>query len=233
MFQTDDNTDTQTLRVQWTMTPRTEPHPWLACSRCRGRRGFRSSGRIRVNANGRRIDAWLVYRCTQCDATWNRPIVERRDVARLDRAFLLSLQANDPDLVRALAFDVASLKRWTDRVQESDEVLVSRRVLGKGLGPTFRWLEIECRVPHPVALRVDRLLARELSMSRSALQRLAKAGTLRSVPAALDLRRPPRDGMRIVVPLFDADLAGLGDGAEVGALRRDEGERLGGRREPR
>lgn len=191
--------NTHTLRVHWTITPRTEPHPWLHCSRCRGPRGFRSSGRIRVNANGRRIDAWLVYRCVDCDGTWNRPIVERREVSTLDRHYLLALQANDAALVHALASDAAALKRWTDKVQESDDVAVTRRVLEPGSALPVVRLEIECHVPHPIALRTDRLLASELSLSRSAIQKMAKAAQIQTVPEGVDLRRPPRDGLRLTI----------------------------------
>ena len=182
-----------TLRVQWTITPRTAPQPWLNCSRCRGPRCFRSSGRIRVNANGRRIDAWLVYRCTVCDGTWNRPIVERREVSALDRKLLLSLQANDPDLVRGLAFDAAALKRWTGQVQEFDDVLVTRRVLLECLQPVAL-LEIECRVPQPIGLRADRLVASELRVSRSSIQRLAKTAQIHTVPPGV--RSPPAAARR-------------------------------------
>jgi hypothetical protein len=186
-----------TLRVQWTITPRTAPQPRLPCSRCRGPRGFRSSGKFRVNASGRRIDAWLVYRCTVCDGTWNRPIVERREVTALGRPFLLSLQANDPDLVRGLAFDVAGLRRWTGHVQEFDDVLVSKRVLSESARPIL--LEIECRVPERIGLRADRLLASELRLSRSSIRRLAKAAQIRTVPPGFDLRRSLRDGLRLII----------------------------------
>jgi hypothetical protein len=183
--------------VQWTITPRTAPQPWLNCSRCRGPRCFRSSGKIRVNANGRRIDAWLVYRCVVCNSTWNRPIVERREVAALDRKVLLSLQANDPDLVRDLAFEIAGLKRWTTHVQEFDDVLVAKRVLAESLRPVSL-LEIECRLPRPIGLRADRLLASELRLSRSSIRRLAEAAQILSSPG-VDLRRPLRDGMRLII----------------------------------
>jgi hypothetical protein len=187
-----------TLRVQWTITPRTAPQPWLNCSRCRGPRCFRSSGKIRVNANGRRIDAWLIYRCVACDSPRNPPIVERREVSALGRQVLLSLQANDPDLVRGLAFDVAALKRWTGHVQEFDDVLVTRRVLSESLRPVLL-LEIECRVPRPIGLRADRLLASELRLSRSSIQRLATAAQIHTVPPGVDLRRPLRDGLRLII----------------------------------
>ena len=187
-----------TLRVQWTITPRTAPQPWLNCSRCRGPRGFRSSGKIRANANGRRIDAWLIYRCLVCDNTWNRPIVERREVSAIGRHFLLSLQTNDPDLVRDLAFDVAGLKRWTGQVQEFDDVVVTKRMLAQSVRPVVL-LEIECLVPRKIGLRADRLLARELRLSRSSIERLATAAEIRTVPPGFDLRRPPRDGLRLLI----------------------------------
>jgi len=142
-----------------------------------------------------------------CDGTWNRPVVERREVAAFDRQFLLSLQANDPELVRDLAFDIAGLKRWTGRVRELDDVEVTRRVLSQGMRPV-KLLEIECLVPQPIELRADRLLARELRLSRGAVRRLATAAQIRTVPPELDLRRPLRDGMRLII-----DAARLPDGS--------------------
>jgi len=133
-----------------------------------------------------------------CDSTWNRSIVERREVSALDRQFLLSLQANDPDLVRGLAFDVAGLKRWAGHVQEFNDVLVSKRVLSESLRPVLL-LEIECAVPRQIGLRADRLLASELRLSRSSIRRLAKAAQIRTVPPEFDLRRSLRDGMRLII----------------------------------
>ena len=207
-----------TLRVLWTITPRIAPQPWLTCSRCRGPRCFRSSGKIRVNANGRRIDAWLIYRCTACDSTWNRPIVERREVTALGRQFLLSLQANDPDLVRGLAFDVAGLKRWTEHVQEFDDVLVTKRVLSQSLRPVL--LEIECLVPRQIGLRADRLLASELRLSRSSIQRLAKAAQILTVPTGFDFRRPLRDGMRLIIGATSIPENSIGHAAGPNSLPR-------------
>jgi len=133
-----------------------------------------------------------------CDSTWNRPIVERREVSALGRQFLLSLQANDPDLVRGLAFDVAGLKRRTGHVQEFDDVLVTKRVLSESLRPVLL-LEIECLVPRRIGLRADRLLASELRLSRSSIRRLAKAAQIVTVPPGFDLRRPLPDGMRLII----------------------------------
>jgi len=186
------------LRVQWTITPRTAPQPWLACSRCGEPRRFRSSDKIRVNANGKRVDAWLIYKCTGCGSTWNRPILERRPVRTIEPDFLTALHTSEAVLTRRLAFDVEGLKRSAGRVEEFDDALVIKDVLSEGAMPARR-LEILCRVPEPVGLRLDRLLANELQLSRSRIQSLAKAGDLVVFPSVSSLRRPVRDGMQLVL----------------------------------
>ena len=191
------------LRVQWTIIPRTAPQPWLNCNRCGGSRRFRTSGKIRVNANGKRLDAWLIYGCTSCGNTWNRPILERQHVRTIDPQFLMALRANEPALARRLASDVEDLKRRAGRVEAFDDVLVIKNVLSENTMP-MRRLEILCAVPQPTGLRVDRLLAAELHWSRSRIQRLEKAGELVVLPAGSRLRRAVRDGTRLVIDFSQA-----------------------------
>jgi hypothetical protein len=183
------------LRVQWTITPATTPEPWLNCSRCRDTTRFRANGKIRVNVNGKRLDAWLIYKCTSCDNTWNRPIVERRHVSTIDPHILASLQANDPELSRQLAFETWPRKL---KVKHFDDARVRKQVVLEGAGPASR-LEIVCVVPETTGLRVDRLLATELRLSRSRIRSMQDAGHLVACPDGL--RRPLRDGLRVTIDL--------------------------------
>ena len=185
-----------TSRVKWTIVPQVAPQPWLNCSRCGGPKPFRSSGRIRVNANGKRLDAWLIYKCTACERTWNRPILERRPV----QAALAALRADEPGLLCSLEFDTEALRRHTARVEQFDDVVVTRHVLSQATLP-LRRLEILCIVPRPTALRLDRLLASELSVSRSRLRELAKTGALVIEAGSRALAKPVRDGLRVSIDL--------------------------------
>lgn len=124
--------------------------------------------------------------------------MERRPVAALDPQFLLSLQANEPALVRRLAFDVEALRRWTARVEESDDVVVTKHVLAESTPPILV-VEIDCRVSGQIGLRIDRLLASELHLSRSCIQRLGKSARIAAVPPGSSLRQSLRDGMRLVI----------------------------------
>jgi hypothetical protein len=187
------------IRVRWTVTPKIAPQPWRPCSRCGTQRPFRCSGKFRLNANGKQLDAWLIYKCRECDETWNRAVVERRAARDLGPGLLAALEANDPALVRRLAFDVAGLRKGAHRVEEFGELQVWKQLLD-GIHHTSgaTSLEISLLVPIQVSLRLDRLLATELGLSRSRIATLAEADRLRTT---VSLNKAARNGIRVEIDL--------------------------------
>lgn len=181
------------LMVRWTIVPSRAPQPILPCSTCGGPRPFRSSDRLRLNANGKKLDAWLIYKCTQCDKTWNRALFERRNIREIDPATLQALQSNDAQWARRHAFDLDALRRKVSHIETFPDSTVHKAVLGGNAGGDS--LEIVFSVPMPSQLRLDRLLANELAISRSRLQALEAAGKVGFHPERKDaLRRPASDG---------------------------------------
>ncbi len=203
-----------TLRVLWTIriSISTTPKPILRCSRCDQPRAFEPSGRFRLNANGKRLDAWLIYRCTACGATWNRTIFERRQRSEIDDAVLEALQGNDPVLAEQVAQDAAGLRRWTTRFAEGDggTIAVDKAVLAHGDGDVER-LAIELLMPAAATIRCDRLLAAGLGLSRGGVAALSDAGRIavdgsgRRPPA-----RPLHQGSFVTI-----DVSGLADAAAL------------------
>jgi hypothetical protein len=157
-----------------------------------------------VNANGKRVDAWLIYKCTLCDNTWNRPVLERRHVSTIDPHLLAALQANDPDLSRRLAFE--TLRRRL-KVAHVDDATVRKEVVSESPRPADR-LEIVCVVPETTGLRVDRLLSTELRLSRSRIQNMQNARHLAACPDGL--RGPLRNGLQVRI-----ELRGVHDGDKI------------------
>lgn len=184
------------LRAIWTVTPTVAPQPQLHCRRCGTVSNFVSSGKIRVNSNGKKVDAWLIYKCIACDSTWNRPLLERRPVSLLEPAYLQALQGNDPELADCIALDIADLKRWAPRVIVFGGIRVSKRAEEGGNG--VEAFEVQLVVPSPVAMRLDRFLAEEFGIGRARIQALYDAGALGIDPGGPRvLRRPLRNGARI------------------------------------
>lgn len=81
------------------------------CKKCGGKSEFVSSGLFRVNANKRKLDVWLVYRCTRCGASWNLPIYERVSAGKLPPREREGFAQNDAALARQYAMDTALLAR--------------------------------------------------------------------------------------------------------------------------
>ncbi len=190
------------LHLEWTAIPQTPPRPILGCSGCGTPKPFRSSGRIRLNANGKRLDAWLVYKCIACDGTWNRPIFERLNIRAIDPVMLEAMQASTADFVARIEFDAQALKSRAGRIEESDDLDIRRTVLRHDAD--WRRIAITLALPYPTGLRLDRLLSAELPLSRSRLQALFDRQEIRVEPERKDaLKRGIRDGTRITLDLRD------------------------------
>jgi len=180
----------------WTITPRIAPRPWIACGGCGALKPFQSSGKIRLNANGRRLDAWLIYKCIDCARSWNRPLFERRALKEINPAVLEAAHFSTPEWVRVQEFDVDGLRRHAQRIDEFGEVDIDKRDLDDAAMPGQIVIELE--VVLPSSLRLDRLLAGELGLSRSKLQSLHEQGLLVIEPDRKDvLRRRVRSGMQV------------------------------------
>ena len=195
-----------TVRIHWAITPQIAPQPLINCNRCGGVKAYRCSGKFRVNANGKRIDVWLIYRCVDCDNSWNFGIFERCNRREIEPALLQAFESNDPGLARRHAFDMVALRNQVGRVEEFPDVAVHKRLLG-GARDRAAALELRLGLEMPTSLRLDRLLASELGISRSRLQALEERRLLIVDPDGdKALRKPARQGMTIRI-----DLAGEPD----------------------
>lgn len=167
-----------TLRVHWTIHTSTSiPKPMLRCSRCDQQKPFEPSGKFRLNANGKRLDAWLIYRCTVCGESWNRPIFERRRKSEVDAALLDALQCNEPSLADQVARDISGLARWTQCLEdEGDSSFAIDKAVLEGSPVDADRLTVSLSMPTATTLRCDRLLAAGLGISRSRVAALAGEG---------------------------------------------------------
>jgi len=68
------------------------------CSKCKKIRKFECSGKFRVNASGKRLDVWLIYRCVRCNTTWNREILARVKPGRIGKEPYQAFLDNDFEL---------------------------------------------------------------------------------------------------------------------------------------
>lgn len=79
--------------------------------RMRKKMHFVNTGRFRVNANGNKVDIWLIYQCARCKHSLNLTVYERRKPNRIPQEEYRRFLENDEDLALQYGNDKAFLKR--------------------------------------------------------------------------------------------------------------------------
>ncbi len=81
------------------------------CGGCGKKMAFVNTGKFRVNANGNRVDVWLIYQCEKCKHSWNLTIYERKRPTQIAPEEYELFLENDPDLAYKYGNDKGFLKR--------------------------------------------------------------------------------------------------------------------------
>jgi hypothetical protein len=149
------------------------------CVSC-GHARHHATGKIRVNANGKQLDVWLLIGCERCDRTSKIPVHERVHVSALDHDRLVRFEDNDAAIVRELVHGQRRLD-WTG-TWDLETDLPFYDVLHE-----TKPLDVLVRFELPAPVRVEKLLTAGFGLSRPAVKRLVDAGRIR-LPVALDAR---------------------------------------------
>ena len=72
---------------------------------------FVNTGKFRVNANGSRVDVWLIYQCEKCKHSLNLTVYERTKPDRISSEEYQLFLDNDEALAIKYGSDKAFLKR--------------------------------------------------------------------------------------------------------------------------
>lgn len=158
----------------WVVVPTRLPLVRRRCHVCAAER-FRPSGKFRVNANQRRIDAWLLARCTTCEETAKLTVLERMNVRSISPELLDRLLHDDPRLTATLLQDSILQRRnhvtldWDDawRLDTGGSDHLDREVI-----------EVSVRFAARIPVRVVRLIAEGCGLSRAEVERLLTEGKL-------------------------------------------------------
>lgn len=151
----------------------TETHKVLRnCPGCGGKTVYRSTNKVRMNANGKQIDIWLIYQCAKCKHTYNLPVRSRISRSRLNKADYEALLRNDQEIAYQYGLDRSLFQKNNAEILEEPAYVL--RDTGEGAeGDVIRF-----RNPYHLRIRYDKLIAECLKISRSEAKRILENGLL-------------------------------------------------------
>ncbi|MFE0463120.1 DUF1062 domain-containing protein [Kitasatospora sp. NPDC058965] len=172
-------------KARWAVRQSALPTVVRPCPDCDSTR-HRASGKIRVNANHKLLDVWLLLSCTGCDRTSKVPVHERVHVSSLDPARLVAFENNDPAVVRELMMSASLARRNGYRLDWAGTWVLEAPgpvPTGDASGP----LTVQVGFDLPAPVRVELILMRGLGLSRTAVRRMVADGRVR-LPLALEAK---------------------------------------------
>lgn len=158
----------------WVVVPTRLPLVRRRCHACASGR-FRAGGTFRVNAHHKRLDAWLLARCTACGVTAKLSVLERVTVRSVPAELLDRLHDDDPGLTAELLQDPVVRRRnrialdWDGawRLDTGGSDHLDREVI-----------DVSVRSPARIPVRPVRLIAEGCGLSRAEVGRLITEGRL-------------------------------------------------------
>jgi hypothetical protein len=155
-------------------TPKIQIH----CHRCKKSATFYCSEKFRVNAQQKHIDVWLIYKCGQCDSTWNYPILSRIHTQALDKNLHRKFMNNDRETAWRYAFQIEQLRKVCHEVDTDIPYTLKVEAVDRK--------EESCKIflfsPYLFDLRLDKILRQILGISRSKLEHMADCNSILTNP---------------------------------------------------
>ncbi|MBP1950236.1 DUF1062 domain-containing protein [Virgibacillus litoralis] len=145
------------------------------CSKCKTNTEFYCSEKFRVNANQKIVDIWLIYNCIHCEGTWNYPILSRVNINKIDSWLIQKFMNNDKETIWYYAFQINRLRKLCSDVNTDIRYELRKEKLDSQLSNE---VTIRLCYKHDFGLRIDKLIAQILGISRSKLNRLSQNGTI-------------------------------------------------------
>jgi hypothetical protein len=171
----------------WTIQPLNTFKVIRNCSKCDCKSKYSSTGNFRVNANGNYLDVWLIYQCEKCKNTFNLPIYERINPNKIPKKLYQGFLSNNKEL----AFEYALKKEIfsNNQVEIDSNSLEYEIEIFRGKRNIYESkVLVMIKNPYSLYLRLDKILARQLTLSRTQVKNYMDKGMIYN-PQMLDIKK--------------------------------------------
>lgn len=152
------------------------------CPKCGRKTHYINTKKFRINANGNRLDIWLIYQCVACKHTLNLAIYERKKVSSIPKAEYQRFLDNDEQLAEMYGKNMR-LFRSNKADIDFDSLqyaLVKLHETMESSGSGER-IVITVKNPCQMKIRSEKQIAMVLGLSRNQVKNLLEKGEIEVV----------------------------------------------------
>lgn len=142
------------------------------CSGCGCKTSYKNTNRFRVNANGNKLDVWLIYQCSKCKHTKNLGIYERQNPAKIPSKQYQLYLTNDEELALEYGTNYSFFRK---NQVEVDNENIFYHYENDDAGQELAFGEGDMIVienPYGLRIRAEKIAAEVLKLSRSRIKKL-------------------------------------------------------------
>ena len=149
------------------------------CPKCGGKTHFKNTKKFRVNANGNKLDIWLIYQCEECKHTLNLAIYERQKVSSVSKEEYQRFLNNDEQLAEMYGTNMQLFRKNKSDIDfkraDYDFVKLHETIERSDSGEqTLITISNRCQLK----IRPEKQIAEVLGLSRSQIKSLLKEGKM-------------------------------------------------------
>ena len=149
------------------------------CPKCGRKTHYINTKKFRVNANGNKLDVWLIYQCAECKQTLNLAIYERRKASSIPREEYQCFLGNDEQLAERYG---QSMQLFRENKADIDWgrlqygiVKVHESIEG---GEGRERILVTVKNPDGLKIRLEKQIAMVLGLSRDQVKKLMVKGEI-------------------------------------------------------
>lgn len=171
--------------IEYEIVPKESFSVIRGCAGCCRKTNFINTKKFRVNANGSKLDVWLIYQCETCRHTLNLTIYERKKVSSIPKEEYDCFLRNEEELAEKYGRDMSLFQKNKaeidfervnyEIVKQCDTTQCEARCdSGAGEGGVV----LTVRNTYGLKIRPEKQFAEILGMSRSQVQKMLREGEL-------------------------------------------------------
>ncbi|MDE6926668.1 MAG: DUF1062 domain-containing protein [Acetatifactor sp.] len=172
-------------KIEYEIVPRESFRVIRNCSGCGRKAHFTNTKKFRVNANGNKLDVWLIYQCEKCRHTLNLAIYERQRPASLPKEDYRRFLSNDEQFAEAYGRNIRLFQKnkaevdfdgadYDYVVQAGSDASFSET---SGSGSSDR-IMLTIHNPYGLKIRPEKQVAEILELSRSQVEKRMREGNI-------------------------------------------------------